>query len=66
MAKTLQLNEPEKTIRVRMPIWVSEQIKLRASRRGISRHQLVSKWLSERLDADEARRKKRKRRKTTG
>ena len=48
MAKTLQLNEPEKTIRVRMPIWMSEQIKLRASRRGISRHQLVSKWLSER------------------
>ena len=65
MAKTLQLNEPEKTIRVRMPIWMSEQIKRKAGRQGVSRHQLVSKWLSDRLDADEARRKKRKRRKAT-
>jgi hypothetical protein len=44
---------------------MKEEIDSRAKRRGVSRHELVQKWLGDKLKAEETRRGQTKRRKVT-
>jgi hypothetical protein len=42
---------------------MKDGIDSRATKRGLSRHELVCRWLGEKLDADEAKYRRRRRRK---